>query len=241
MNLIQKFKSIFIPKAEKDDETEEASVSQSTSFDPNYKDTVWTENSKPEIGSFNAVVVADGHGHITPDLLGDINVIPDVFFLLGDNDYDDIEAIKAFLDEYRYNVPVFGVEGNHDDRGLLKECGIDDLNGRVIEWNGFRIGGISGSIRYKEAGNRFMISNGESEAIADALPLCDILLTHSNPCFQYPDFLTPHSGLTGIGNYIREKQPKIVLHGHLHDQFVKSYQSTIVRCCWSVECIKISI
>ncbi len=242
MNILKKIFSTFnISTVESSAKKESAIVSAAnTPSEP--KGIEWKTKEKPSIGTFNALVVADGHDHITQSLLQDVvDKIPDIVFLLGDNSHDDIEAVLYFLDDYRFKAPVLGVEGNHDMEGILCGHNIENLHGKVIEWNGFRIGGISGSIRYKDEPGYCMMTSDESEVLVEKMQPCDILLTHDKPCFGYPEAITPHSGLSGIGTYIETNQPKLLLHGHIHDRYVKQYKNTIIRCCFRAEMITISI
>ena len=205
------------------------------------RDVIWDDAKPPVKKAFNVLVLADGHGHIRREDLQDTDRIPDAIFLLGDNDYDDIQELKRFIDEYRYTAPIFGIEGNHDKKGFLEREGIQNLHNKTIEFEGLIIGGLSGSIRYTEKMNYCMLSNGESEALMSQMPYCDILLTHDKPCFEKPERTDAHSGLTGIGSYIMYHHPSLVLHGHLHEPYIRQYENTVIRCCYGIECFTISI
>lgn len=186
---------------------------------------------------FQALVVADCHGSLTPEELSAFldDRVPNVVFLLGDNFEDDLEIVKRNFQGKE--TDIFGIEGNHDFHGTLQEHGIANLHCRAIEWNGIKIGGFSGSIRYKEDSRYVMYTNKESENLIRNLPECDILLTHDFPCFRKTKTITPHSGLTGIADYIRKNKPFINLHGHLHERHSEIIPGTLtqIRCCYRLE------
>lgn len=198
------------------------------------------------------VTIADTHGKAKFDEITDVfqrgTSLPNVVFLLGDIPASDLETI---LDAHGFinSVPVFGICGNHDPKGLLKSRPgyetIQDLDGKASQLNAVvSIGGLSGSIKYKEDDYYHLITQKESVERLNMLPYVDILLTHDKPCFERPaeeDYngisAYAHSGLYGIGKYILEKAPKIVLHGHLHEPYLKKVEQTgtIVKCCYGVE------
>lgn len=203
--------------------------------------------------SINVMTVADSHGNLMQRELqkeykkalsvGKLNAV----FLLGDNFINDIETILEVIPE---EVPIYGVVGNHDAKDLLVPykrivnvsgmCIAPIADNHALSEYDYAIAGLSGSIRYKDDDYYAMLTNEESDVIMAKLPYAEILLTHDKPCFQAPEKLTSHSGLTGIGSYILEKKPKIVLHGHLHERYIKQYGDTMIRCCYGVETFPIA-
>lgn len=191
----------------------------------------------------NVLTIADGHGKL---MQRDIKKVldehpnPDVVFFLGDNTSEDIEAVLELVPKH---VKMYGVVGNHDFKDVLEpyKDRITDVSeysyatGNMTSETDYTIGGLAGSLRYKPDDRYVMLSNEESEAILERKPEVDILITHDKPCFSVPETLTAHSGLTGIGKYIIEKMPKIVLHGHLHERYTKRWGKTIIRSCYGVE------
>ena len=190
------------------------------------------------------VTIADCHGSLMQRELKDIIELPDIVFLLGDNFHSDLETVFDFFAN-RFSgekISFIGVTGNHDEKNLLKEFKkITNIHRNIFCCKNLKIGGFSGSIKYKPDNYYTMFTNEESEQQLSELPDCDLLITHDKPCFVKPETVTSHSGLTGIGNYIRERNPKIVLHGHLHDRYVEQYENTIIRCCYRVENFNIYI
>ena len=196
------------------------------------------------LNHIDVLTVADCHGSLMQREIGDAYLHseaedpfehPWVVFLLGDNTYSDIETVLSYIPT---RIPVFGILGNHDSKKLYDDFDrIHCLDGTTEDWNGFDLGGLSGSIRYKEGYDDYaLISDEESIEKMDKLPSCDILITHDKPCFTDKvnvDFA--HSGLLGIGKYIKDFKTKIVLHGHLHDRSIVKYKETYIKCCYRVE------
>ena len=197
--------------------------------------------------TINVLTIADCHGSLSEaELSAKVAVCPDIVFLLGDNDYGDLEYIVSFFKEVFPNngIPLLSLSGNHNDPNLLKDefaADIIDLHRNIYIFNNIRIGGFSGSIRYKPDPRFTMFTNEESEQMLSELADCDILLTHDKPCFKKPKEINSHAGLTGIGTYIKERKPPVVLHGHLHDRYIENYKETQIRCCYRVESFQIEI
>ena len=221
------------------------------------------------------LTVADCHGQLRErDLLKTLSGRkPDAVFFLGDNDADDIECVQ----EYVKKIPMFGVIGNHDYLNILEDYHIENLHRKVVNYDGFLLGGFGGTIKYKEDSSRLMFTNEESESILAGFPKVDILITHDRPCFQSekiktmpeqeepmtlfqkirnilmpkrfqaddeseqteseyePAIMTAHSGLTGIAQYIQDKRPDYVLHGHMHIPNIEVRNRTTIQCCFRTE------
>lgn len=189
--------------------------------------------------SLTVMTIADSHGRINKDdLKSKWNDRIDAVFMLGDNFPDDIEAALEIIPQ---GVAIYAVSGNHDSKDLLSHYErLNELNGQRTELKGCSITGLSGSIRYKQDDYYSLITNEESERILSDTPYSDILITHDKPCFNKPETVMAHSGLTGIGEYIKVRRPEIVLHGHLHEPYIKKYQNTVIRCCYGVEVFEIA-
>ena len=221
------------------------------------------------------LTAADCHGQLKQERLTETLAgrTPDVIFFLGDNEANDIECVQDVLK----GVPMFGVIGNHDCLNILDDYGIENLHRKVINYDGFLIGGFGGAIKYKEDSSRLMFTNEESEELLNRFPQVDILITHDRPCFRVrkqktvseqeekqltlfqkirgifrpeqktadeqeqeeaeyePVVVTAHSGLTGIAQYIQEKRPDYVLHGHMHEPHIEIRCGTTIRCCFRTE------
>ena len=198
----------------------------------------------------DVMTIADCHGKLMQKEIQEVlgaNPTPNVVFFLGDNFPSDIEAaLEVIPKSVKW---IFGVTGNHDAKDALERYSdrILDVNkgsystGGMVSSDDYSVCGLSGSIRYKDDDYYSMLSNEESESIMANKPWCDILITHDKPCFSVPETLTSHSGLTGIGKYILQKKPQLVLHGHIHERYIKRLGETIIRSCYGVEMFKATL
>lgn len=218
------------------------------------------------------LVVADTHGDLrVADITQEMEKADiDAVFTLGDVSPRDIKLLQA-----KFKVPFFGVGGNHDAWNTLKDCGVQDLHARVIRWNGIVIAGFGGSLKYKLSPEYMLFTEEEAEDILRQMPECDILLTHAAPKYRenkekfpeekktlksyvnlvlgkkpkHDDSISspenPLNGLYGIGEYIHQKHPQFVLHGHLHQPNVSwestDYGITCVRCFNKLELFELEI
>lgn len=193
----------------------------------------------------NILTIADAHGSITPELLEKVikNRRIDGVFFLGDNRKGDLKTVLEYVPK---DIPKVGIVGNHDKVDSLDKYGIPDLHCKTTVLWGYTIGGFRGSIKYPNARTSVLYTNRESEEEIRALESCDILLTHDKPRFKhffsrnvYNDINHVHSGLTGIGEYIRTYRPKRVYFGHLHRRYILYRGRTRLQCCYGVQVIKL--
>ncbi|MDO4633118.1 MAG: metallophosphoesterase [Eubacteriales bacterium] len=121
-----------------------------------------------------------------------------------------------------YALPVFYVHGNHDDKYKWKPpegctCVDDDL----VVYNGVRILGLGGSMRYSAGEHQFT----EQEMAKRVRRLWwklfrhrgfDILLTHA-PAYEINDGRDlPHQGFREFINLMEKYRPAYFVHGHVH-------------------------
>ena len=133
----------------------------------------------------------------------------DLLLALGDiSDCVILEAAEAYG-----APPVFAVRGNHDVATNFPE-GISDLHMRTVEFGGLTFGGFGGAWRYKPRGN-FLFEQDEVATLLKDFPRVDIFIAHSSPTIHAKDDGI-HTGFTAFDQYIREKQPRLFLHGHQH-------------------------
>ena len=147
----------------------------------------------------------------------------DLILSCGDLKADYLSFLASFS-----KVPILYVRGNHDDGYADKEPeGCICIEDKIYVYNGIRIMGLGGSIRYKKGINQYT-QNQMKKRAAMMWPKIkvkknrgfDILLTHSPAAgiSDGPD--EPHKGFEGF-NYLLEKyKPKYFIHGHIH----KTYQ-----------------
>ena len=134
----------------------------------------------------------------------------DFVLALGDNSMPALNEIYE-----RYQKPIFAIRGNHDGLTTFPK-GVIDVHLDVQEYRQWRIGGLGGTLYYKDKGHN-MWSDHEAQAWLDPMSRCDIFICH-NPVAGVTgspgDYA--HQGSEAIRKYITEKQPKMVFHGHVH-------------------------
>ena len=211
---------------------------------------------KREKVELRVMTIADCHGSLQKQelVLGYRGEKPDIILLLGDNFINDLDLCMTFFKENNLEkCLILGIVGNHEDKNILNKYPlIKNVDRTVYYHKGIRIGGFSGSIKYKNEDNIYQLwTNKESEELLKELNPVDILVTHDQPCFNKPIEMDAHSGLTGIAKYIKEKHPFINIHGHTHERdkesisyrpklFGKKY-STIIQSCYRVESFDLTI
>ena len=165
---------------------------------------------------------------------------PDVVLSCGDLPFDYLENLVT-----RAEVPLLYVLGNHDPDlsrrsapirawpthsfGLYDPIpgpqGCDSAEGRVLEVAGVHIGGLGGSIRYKEGPNQYT----QAEMRRRALRLeartrlsrgfrrgLDVLITHAPPLGIGDAGDHAHQGFAAFHRLVVQLRPKLLLHGHVH-------------------------
>ena len=139
-----------------------------------------------------------------------------------------------------FQGPVLSVHGNHDD------CYTDTppegcicIDGKLYEYQGIRILGLGGSMRYKTGEHQYTQKQMNRRIRKLGFSLWrkkgfDILLTHS-PAWQLNDGKDlPHNGFKGFLHLLDKYMPRYFIHGHVHLSYgagVKrsdTYQNTTV-------------
>jgi len=134
--------------------------------------------------------------------------------------------------------PAFGVYGNHCTPGYLEALGIENVHGRVVDFEDLRIGGFEGCPRYKPGPCQF--DEPAARAFAADFPPVDILLLHCAPLAMLDD-PDPndlhHTGSTYIRDYVLRRKPALVFVGHQysnadlqvgHTRIYRSYRGRII-------------
>ena len=182
------------------------------------------------LGNTKILIFSDLHYHTISDIRNITNVDCDLCLLLGDINCQLLKEIKQNI-----KVPIYAVLGNHDTSDLLEKVGIENINGKVIDFNGIKIGGIEGSSRYKD-GSFVMHTQKESLEIMKCLPRVDILISHDSAYKQFSENVSKE-GYQGISWYLENQKPILHIHGHHHvNKFYKlnstycvaSYESNII-------------
>lgn len=120
---------------------------------------------------------------------------------------------------------VLYVHGNHDDSYLKKAPeGCICVDDKIINYNGIRIFGLGGSIRYGSGKFQFTEKEMKHRIRKRRLSLIknrgfDILLTHS-PARNLNDMEDyAHRGFECFNTLIEKYQPEFFIHGHVHKTY----------------------
>ena len=162
---------------------------------------------------------------------------PDLVLGCGDLPVEYLEYLVSRLD-----VPVLYVPGNHDPNLVPPDqswmplravsppgpgpAGCENIDGRIVEVLGLRIGGLGGSVRYKAGANQY--SQGQMRRRALRLELrsrfmpvrsgrrLDVLVTHAPPFGLADATDSAHVGFDAFLRLIRKLHPLVAVHGHIH-------------------------
>lgn len=117
------------------------------------------------------------------------------------------------------------VHGNHDGGYKTKPPeGCDDIDGHLVSFNGVRILGLGGCLKYREGEHQYTEGRMRRRiaklrrAIAKAGGV-DIVIAHAPPR-GLGDLDDPaHRGFEAFVELINEYRPKLFLHGHIHRRY----------------------
>lgn len=154
------------------------------------------------------LAVADSAPHLPLAALVEAHR-PDVVALLGDLEPDWLDQLG------RFDLPVLGVYGNHDDGRYLDAANTTNLHLASVTIDGVAFAGFEGCVRYKKRGTKLQYTQAEASRLARRLPPADVLLAHAPPAgiHEEPDDRA-HEGFTALRDYIDRVRPGLVLHGH---------------------------
>ena len=148
----------------------------------------------------------------------------DLIISIGDLD----PAFLSFLATLTH-APVYYVHGNHDEKYEKKPPeGCECLDGRILVYEGVRILGLPGSLRYRPG--LFQYEQHEMDAHVRRMTFSllahggiDILVTHA-PAEGVGDGTDrPHQGFRAYTSILNEYRPRYYLHGHVHPNYSREY------------------
>ena len=133
---------------------------------------------------------------------------PDVIVTLGDLTPDVLDPLG------RYDVPILGVYGNHDDGRYLDAANTTNLHLRSAQVGDVTFAGFEGCVRYAR-GAPLQYTQKEASRLARKMPPADVLISHAPPrgVHEEPDDRA-HEGFDGLRDYLVNVQPRLHLHGH---------------------------
>lgn len=127
-------------------------------------------------------------------------------------------------------VPILYVRGNHDDIYEEKPPeGCICIEDTIYTYQGIRIMGLGGSIRYKQGVNQYTQSEMKLRVAKMWLKIkkskgIDILLTHA-PAYHINDGEDgPHEGFEAFVQILDKFNPKCFIHGHVHMTYSRSHK-----------------
>ncbi|MDO5702723.1 MAG: metallophosphoesterase family protein, partial [Lachnospiraceae bacterium] len=165
----------------------------------------------------------------------------DLIISCGDLNPDYLQFLVTMT-----NCPLLYVRGNHDrvyDRNPPDGC--IDIDDRVYNFEGLRILGLGGSMRYHPGGD--MYTEQEMRRRINRLTSriflmngFDILITHA-PARGFGDMDDlPHKGFECFNELLEKWRPAYMCHGHVHREYggfrreiVHSSGARIINACGS--------
>ena len=121
------------------------------------------------------------------------------------------------------HAPVLYVHGNHDDKyASVPPEGCICVEDKLYTWNGIRILGLGGSVRYKPKGeHQYTQRQMDWRVWKQKLTLLhrggfDILLTHAPALGLNDGEDLAHMGFDAFNTLIDRYQPRYFIHGHVH-------------------------
>ena len=162
--------------------------------------------------------------YYTPDKLEGIDLI----LSCGDVKASYLSFLATFA-----HCPVLYVRGNHDDRYEQEPpLGCICIDGDLYEYNGLRILGLGGSMRYNNGVNQYT-EKEMNRRVWRLLPRImrkrgfDILLTHAPAKGLNDGDDCAHRGFECFNEILDVYQPKWFIHGHVH----LNYDAKLPRVC----------
>ena len=127
-------------------------------------------------------------------------------------------------------IPILYVRGNHDD---IYEThppeGCICIEDTIYNYQGVRILGLGGSIRYKQGRNQYTQAEMKNRLLKLWWKIrknkgIDILLTHA-PAYHVNDGDDrPHEGFEAFVQIMDTYKPKCFIHGHVHLTYSRSHK-----------------
>lgn len=145
--------------------------------------------------------------------------IDDVDLILSAGDLP--ATYLSFLVTFAH-CPVLYVRGNHDDRYAQQPPeGCVCVEDTIYKYNGIRILGLGGSMRYRPGMNQYTDAqmNRRVRKLRWKIMLSggfDILLTHAPGKGLGDQEDLPHHGFEAFPKLLEKYRPKYMVHGHVH-------------------------
>ena len=118
--------------------------------------------------------------------------------------------------------PVLYVHGNHDTRyGSNPPEGCDCIDGHVVEYNGVRIMGLGGCLKYHPGEHQYTDRQMRGRILKMRWPIrkaggVDILVTHAPAEGLGDSEDVAHWGFPSLRAFLDKYRPSYHVHGHVH-------------------------
>ncbi|MBN2398738.1 MAG: hypothetical protein JXI33_00175 [Candidatus Aminicenantes bacterium] len=132
---------------------------------------------------------------------------------------------------------VLAVKGNHDEDAPFPKP-IFDLHLRIMEIGSLRFGGLNGCWQYKPRGP-FLYYQEEIETFMAAFPAVDIFISHNSPRRIHDREDEVHTGFSALNAYIERSAPRLLLHGHQHEERETIVGQTRIIGCYGWKIIEV--
>ena len=149
----------------------------------------------------------------------------DLIISCGDLDPQYLSFLATFA-----HVPVLYVHGNHDDKyEKVPPEGCTCIEDKIFVYQGIRILGLGGSMRYKEGSHQYTEWQMRQRAAKLRFQLFrrrgfDILVTHA-PAYELNEGRDlPHQGFRVFKGLMEKYHPKFFLHGHVHMSYGRNHK-----------------
>lgn len=149
----------------------------------------------------------------------------DLIISCGDLDPRYLSFLATFT-----SAPVIYVHGNHDDcYDKTPPEGCECIDGEIYKYEGLRILGLGGSIRYKNGEHQYT-ENEMRWRVFKLIPKLiwnrgvDIIVTHA-PAYGLNDGKDwPHKGFEVFNRLIEKLRPAYFIHGHVHANYGREFK-----------------
>ena len=126
-------------------------------------------------------------------------------------------------------APVLYVRGNHDDcYEIDPPDGCICIEDSIYNFNGLRIMGLGGSIKYNNGKNQYTQNQMKKRVKRMWFKLMrnhgfDILLTHAPAAGFHEGDDRAHKGFDIFSELIDRYHPKFFIHGHVHKDYSRNF------------------
>ena len=149
----------------------------------------------------------------------------------------DLKAPYLEFLETMVNCPLVYVRGNHDSHyDEAPPLGCIPIDDRVYDFNGLRILGLGGCMRYHPGPDMYTEAEMRRRAAKVSRRIAmmngvDVVVTHA-PAKGYGDMEDlPHRGFECFNELLEKWKPRYMLHGHVHKSYGYQFRRERIHPC----------